>query len=83
MPGRHGDHGEPSRARCTGSSASFRGCLAAGEHGHVLATISGAGASGTMYGEMPYATTKAAILSMMECLDGELRDANADVRAGG
>ncbi len=56
--------------------------LAAGEHGHVLATISGAGASGTMYGNGPYATTKAAILSMMECLYGELRDANADVRAG-
>ena len=28
-----------------------------------------------------YATTKAAILSMMECLYGELRDANADVHA--
>ena len=56
--------------------------IAAGEQGHVLATISGAGASGTMYGNGPYAATKAAILSMMECLYGELRDADTAVRAG-
>jgi NAD(P)-dependent dehydrogenase (short-subunit alcohol dehydrogenase family) len=56
--------------------------LVAGEPGHVLATISGAGARGTMYGNGPYVATKAAILSMMECLYGELRDAGARVRAG-
>ena len=55
--------------------------IAAGEHGHVLATTSGAGATGTMYGNGPYAVTKAAITSLMECLYGQLRDAGADVAA--
>lgn len=49
------------------------------EHCHVLATTSGAGGTGTMYGNGPYATTKAAIVSLMECLYGQLRDAGADV----
>jgi NAD(P)-dependent dehydrogenase (short-subunit alcohol dehydrogenase family) len=53
--------------------------IAAGEHGHVLATTSGAGGTGTMYGNGPYATTKAAIVSLMECLYGQLRDAGADI----
>lgn len=51
----------------------------AGVHSHLLATTSGAGGTGTMYGNGPYATTKAAIVSLMECLYGQLRDANADV----
>jgi NAD(P)-dependent dehydrogenase (short-subunit alcohol dehydrogenase family) len=50
-----------------------------GVHSHVLATTSGAGGTGTMYGNGPYATTKAAIVSLMECLYGQLRDAGADV----
>jgi NAD(P)-dependent dehydrogenase (short-subunit alcohol dehydrogenase family) len=53
--------------------------IEAGEHGHVLATASGAGSIGTMYGNGPYATTKAAIVSLMECLYGQLRDASADI----
>ena len=53
-----------------------------GEHGHILATTSGAGATGTMYGNGPYAVTKAAITSLMECLYGQLRDAGADIVAG-
>jgi NAD(P)-dependent dehydrogenase (short-subunit alcohol dehydrogenase family) len=55
--------------------------IAAGEHGHVLATTSGAGSTGTMYGNGPYAVTKAAITSLMECLYGQLRDAGADIVA--
>jgi NAD(P)-dependent dehydrogenase (short-subunit alcohol dehydrogenase family) len=55
--------------------------IAAGHHGHVLATTSGAGATGTMYGNGPYAVTKAAITSLMECLYGQLRDAGADIVA--
>jgi NAD(P)-dependent dehydrogenase (short-subunit alcohol dehydrogenase family) len=55
--------------------------IAGGEHGHVLATTSGAGASGTMYGDGPYAVTKAGITSVMECLYGQLRDAQADIVA--
>jgi short-subunit dehydrogenase len=50
-----------------------------GEHCHVLATTSGAGGTGTMYGNGPYATTKAAIVTLMECLYGQLRDVGADV----
>jgi len=50
-----------------------------GDHCHVLATTSGAGGTGTMYGNGPYATTKAAIVAMMECLYGQLRDAGADI----
>ena len=50
-----------------------------GEHGHVLATTSGAGGTGTMYGNGPYTTTKAAIVSLMECLYGQLRDVGADI----
>ena len=56
--------------------------IESGEHCHVLATTSGAGATGTMYGNGPYAVTKAAITSLMECLYGQLRDAGADVVAG-
>jgi NAD(P)-dependent dehydrogenase (short-subunit alcohol dehydrogenase family) len=56
--------------------------IAGREHGHVLATTSGAGASGTMYGNGPYAVTKAGITSVMECLYGQLRDAKADIVAG-
>ena len=55
--------------------------IAGGEHGHILATTSGAGATGTMYGNGPYAVTKAAITSLMECLHGQLRDAEADIVA--
>jgi short-subunit dehydrogenase len=32
-----------------------------------------------MYGNGPYATTKAAIVALMECLYGQLRDAEADI----
>src|SRR5207245_5460700 len=53
--------------------------IAGGEHSHVLATASNAGGTGTMYGNGPYATTKAAIVTMMECLYGQLRDAGADI----
>ncbi len=56
--------------------------IAAGHHAHILATTSGAGATGTMYGNGPYATTKAALGSLFECLYGQLRDAGADIVAG-
>jgi NAD(P)-dependent dehydrogenase (short-subunit alcohol dehydrogenase family) len=53
--------------------------IQAGEHGHLLATTSGAGGTGMMYGNGPYATTKAAIVALLECLYGQLRDAGADI----
>jgi len=55
--------------------------IAGGEHGHVLVTSSGAGNTGTMYGNAPYSVTKCAQVSLMECLHGQLRDANADIVA--
>jgi NAD(P)-dependent dehydrogenase (short-subunit alcohol dehydrogenase family) len=53
--------------------------IEAGTRGHILATTSGAGGTGTMYGNGPYTTTKAAIVSLFECLYGQLRDAGADI----
>lgn len=50
-----------------------------GAHCHVLATTSGAGGTGLMYGNGPYAVTKAAIVALMEALYGQLRDVGADV----
>ena len=53
--------------------------IEAGNPSHILATTSGAGGTGTMYGNGPYTTTKAAIVSLFECLYGQLRDAGAPV----
>jgi NAD(P)-dependent dehydrogenase (short-subunit alcohol dehydrogenase family) len=55
--------------------------IASGEHGHMLVTASGAGNTGTMYGNAPYSVTKCAQVSLMECLYGQLRDTNADIVA--
>jgi NAD(P)-dependent dehydrogenase (short-subunit alcohol dehydrogenase family) len=56
--------------------------MASAEHTHVLATVSGAGAIGVMYGHAGYAVTKQAITTLMECLYGQVRDAGADVHVG-
>lgn len=53
-----------------------------GEHGHVLATVSGTALLGVMYGIAGYVVSKSAIITLMECLHGQLRDAGADIRAG-
>jgi NAD(P)-dependent dehydrogenase (short-subunit alcohol dehydrogenase family) len=52
-----------------------------GEPGHVLATSSGAGATGVMYTGAGYATTKQAVCTLMECLYGQLRDMGSALRA--
>jgi NAD(P)-dependent dehydrogenase (short-subunit alcohol dehydrogenase family) len=52
------------------------------EWGYVLATVSGAGVNGLMYGVAPYAVTKSAITALMECLHGQLRDAGSKIRCG-
>ncbi len=54
----------------------------AGESGYVIATSSGAGAEGTSYQNPSYASTKNAVVSIMECLYGQLRDKSSLVRAG-
>ena len=56
--------------------------LAGGEEGVVLATSSGAGAEGTAYTTPGYTSTKAAVLSVMECLYGQLRDQGAKLQVG-
>ena len=48
----------------------------------VLATTSGAGIHGTAYATAPYAATKAAQLSVMESLYGQVRDEGVDVHVG-
>lgn len=53
-----------------------------GEEGFVVATSSGAGADGTSYNTASYAATKMAVVSIMECLHGQLRDQGSRVRAG-
>ena len=55
--------------------------LDAGQEGIVIATSSGAGAEGTTYRTPAYASTKNAVVTIMECLHGQLRDRNASIRA--
>lgn len=50
--------------------------------GSLLATSSGSGVHGTMYRGGPYAATKNAQLTIMECLYGELRDAGSPIHVG-
>jgi 2-hydroxycyclohexanecarboxyl-CoA dehydrogenase len=56
--------------------------IAADEWGYVLATVSGAGVNGLMYGAAPYSVTKAAITALMECLYGQLRDVRSKIHCG-
>jgi NAD(P)-dependent dehydrogenase (short-subunit alcohol dehydrogenase family) len=53
-----------------------------GEEGFVVATSSGAGADGTSYKTASYAATKIAVVSIMECLHGQLRDKGSRIHAG-
>ena len=48
----------------------------------MLATTSGAGIHGTAYATAPYAATKAAQLSIMESLYGQVRDEGLDLHVG-
>jgi NAD(P)-dependent dehydrogenase (short-subunit alcohol dehydrogenase family) len=52
------------------------------QEGCVLATSSGAGTDGTSYNAASYAATKSAVLSVMECLYGQLRDRESKLTAG-
>jgi NAD(P)-dependent dehydrogenase (short-subunit alcohol dehydrogenase family) len=52
-----------------------------GQQGLVLATSSGAGAEDTSYMSNAYAATKAGVVSVMECLYGQLRDQGSAVEA--
>lgn len=56
--------------------------IAAGERCSVTATTSGAGIHGTAYRSAPYATTKSAQLTVMECLYAQARDAGAPMHVG-
>ncbi len=50
--------------------------------GYVIATSSGAGTEGTTYHTPGYAATKIGVMSIMECLYGQLRDRQSRIRAG-
>ena len=65
-----------------GIKAFIRRMIESGEEGLVLATSSGAGAEGTIYMSAAYAPTKNAVVSIMECLYGQLRDQESQVRVG-
>jgi len=56
--------------------------LAMDEEGYILGTTSGSGANGTMYTGPAYASTKMAVLSLMESLYGYLRDQKSKLHAG-
>jgi NAD(P)-dependent dehydrogenase (short-subunit alcohol dehydrogenase family) len=56
--------------------------LAQNGRASVLATTSGAGIHGTAYATAPYAATKAAQLSIMESLYGQVRDEGIDLHVG-
>jgi NAD(P)-dependent dehydrogenase (short-subunit alcohol dehydrogenase family) len=52
-----------------------------GTPAHVLGTSSGAGAIGVNYPSAGYSVTKSAVCTLMECLYGQLRDLDSQVRA--
>jgi NAD(P)-dependent dehydrogenase (short-subunit alcohol dehydrogenase family) len=52
-----------------------------GTPGHILGTTSGAGAAGTQYQTPAYAASKAAVISLLESLYGQLRDLGSPIRA--
>jgi NAD(P)-dependent dehydrogenase (short-subunit alcohol dehydrogenase family) len=56
--------------------------LAGDEEGFVLATSSGSGAEGTSYAIPGYASTKMAIVSLMECLYGQLAEQSSKLQTG-
>ncbi|HEY1829875.1 MAG TPA: SDR family NAD(P)-dependent oxidoreductase [Acidimicrobiales bacterium] len=56
--------------------------LEQGDRGSLLTTSSGAGVHGTSYNTPTYAMTKNAQLTIMEALDGQLRDAGSDIHVG-
>jgi len=65
-----------------GIKAFVPGMIAHGEEGFVAATSSGAGAEGTAYQQPAYAATKMAVVTLMESLHGQLRDAESKIAAG-
>ena len=55
--------------------------LASGEEGHVVNTTSGNGGFTPLFNSAVYATTKAAVTTITECLWGQLREIGANVGA--
>jgi NAD(P)-dependent dehydrogenase (short-subunit alcohol dehydrogenase family) len=65
-----------------GIKAFAKRMIDGGENGVILATSSGAGAEGTSYNTTACSATKMAIVSVVECLHGQLRDRKAKIRVG-
>jgi NAD(P)-dependent dehydrogenase (short-subunit alcohol dehydrogenase family) len=64
-----------------GISAFVPTLLASGEEGHVVNTTSGNGGFTPLINSAVYATTKAAVVTITECLWGQLREVGAKVSA--
>jgi len=64
-----------------GLNAFLPGMLAHGEPGHIVNTSSGNGGISPLPAQAVYATTKAAVTTISECLYAQLRDLDAPVSA--
>ncbi len=64
-----------------GINAFVPGMVASGQEGHVVNTSSGNGGVSPLRGTPQYAVTKAAVVTLTECLHAQLADAGAAVRA--
>jgi NAD(P)-dependent dehydrogenase (short-subunit alcohol dehydrogenase family) len=64
-----------------GIDAFVPSMLASGEEGHVVNTTSGNGGFTPLINSAVYATTKAAVVTITECLWGQLREVGANVSA--
>lgn len=64
-----------------GINAFVPGMVASGEPGHVVNTSSGNGGISPLPGTPQYAVTKAAVVTLTECLHAQLRDAGSSVKA--
>jgi NAD(P)-dependent dehydrogenase (short-subunit alcohol dehydrogenase family) len=65
-----------------GVKAFIQRMVDSGVDGYVIATSSGAGTEGTTYQTPSYAATKIAVMSIMECLYGQLRDRQSRIKVG-
>ena len=64
-----------------GINAFVPGMVASGEEGHVVNTSSGNGGISPLRGTPQYAVTKAAVVTLTECLHAQLEDAGSAVGA--
>lgn len=64
-----------------GINAFVPAMIAGGEEGHIVNTSSGNGGVSPLSGTPQYAVTKAAVVTLTECLEAQLLDAGTNLRA--